>query len=78
MIVKVQLSMPDKKNVLVYDKSRKHLFEGRSNKKLISLLKSASDFEDGGYKAFFHAKLVSHKNNGIRFDLGNQAEWQDW
>lgn len=81
MIVKVQLSMPGKGMVLIYDKERKHLYEGRATREIKALMERGSKFShEGGYKAFFHATLEKDPKHpdGIRFALGSQAPWQEW
>lgn len=81
MIVKVQLSMPDKSKVLIYNRDKSKLYEGKSTEEMRDLMARSSKFShDGGYKAFFHASLSKDPRhpNGIRFVLGQQAPWQEW
>lgn len=69
MIVKVQVSMftsADNQRVLVYNKDKSVMFEGRATKKVISMM-------SGRFKAFFKARV---KDNNV--ELIKPAKWQDW
>jgi hypothetical protein len=69
LIVKVQLSTDitaDHRQVLVYDKSRKHQYQMVATPEILELM-------NGRLKAFFTAEMI-----GSRIAIGEEVEPQDW
>lgn len=52
VIVKVQLSIPNRDRVLIYDEKRSFLFEGVASKEILELVGPHR------WKAYFHARKV--------------------
>lgn len=72
MIVKVQISQFSSDNIerlLVYDESRKFMYETEESKEI----KPIKELMKGQAKAFFNAALI-----GSEFNILSSAEWQDW
>jgi hypothetical protein len=69
MVVKVQVSLfttEAKRQVLIYDESREHRFEGDASEDVLKLMGRDP-------KAFFNATL-----KGTTFVLGKRTSWRDW
>lgn len=67
-IVKVQLNLLDRKEVLVYDESRKHFYSGKADNRIIKAMR----YKD---KKYFYA-LIPEKKGVIK--LLEEAPEQDW
>lgn len=68
-VVKVQISLEssdNKTHALVYDRSHIHMFQVEADAPLLKRM-------NGRPKAFFYAKLV-----GDKFEIGEEAPWQNW
>ncbi len=76
MIVKVQISQFSSDgtvNMLIYDESRKHRFEGEATQEVLNIM-------DGQSKQYFQAKLLPdlNKKGAFRFQILSKAPWQKW
>lgn len=79
VIVKVQLSQPDRERCLIYTKGREFVWEGKSTPHLKRLMEKNGHFSsEASWKSFFHAKMVLNAHGGVRFTVGSRAPWQDW
>lgn len=69
MIVKVQLSITSteaKRQVLVYDESRKYRYEAEATKEIEKMMK-------GRLKAYFAARM-----NGTQIEILDEVQQQNW
>lgn len=83
-IIKVQLSIAtnaESRQMLIYDKSRKYLYQGDATPEIVELMQPAN----GEYhfaKAYFDADLVPDPQPGrpeaVKFSITKWVDPQDW